>query len=597
MMRTGLFLLLLAVPSVLGAVSTNISASPSTIGLNGETYDWVTVTFTSKTPASTDWIAVFSPAKFDGKVCLEDLNETSQKLRPPYICTAPVKFQYANVSSKDYAQTGKGSITFRLINRRQDYSFALYSGDLSSPVLEAVSNTVKFSNPKAPVWPRLALGKEWDQMTVTWTSGYSDKEARPVVAWRWEEEKKWKYVLAVTMMYKKSDMCGPPASTVGWRDPGYFHTAFLKDLFASSKYSYKIGHKLANNVYVWGEESVFMSAPYPGQDSLQRVVLFGDMGKRDRDGSLMYNNGQPGALNVTDALVREIHNIDMILHNGDITYSDGYLAQWDQFTEQISNITKRVPYMVSVGNHERDWPNSGSFYKAIDSGGECGVPTSTTFNMPAVNTDKFWYKADWGMFRFCVANSEMDWRQGSEQYKFLEDCFASVDRQKQPWLIFAAHRILAYSSTEEYELLGSFSEPMSRENLQPLWQKYKVDIGFYGHVHNYERTCPTYQNHCVGEETENFSGRFNGTIHLMAGTAGRALEGFGSLNTNWSLVKQSSFGYLMLTASDHQNLLVEFKHPDGTESDKITFQREFSDVLGCDASLAPICPDTTSADL
>ncbi|KAG6544694.1 hypothetical protein Mapa_013884 [Marchantia paleacea] len=96
------------------------------------------------------------------------------------------------------------------------------------------------------------------------------------------------------------------------------------------------------------------------------------------------------------------------------------------------------------------------------------------------------YAADWGMFHFCVAASEMDWRQGSEQYKFLEECFASVDRKKQPWLVFVAHRILDYSSTEEYQLLGSFSEPMSRENLQPLWQKYNVDLGNYDYVHNYE---------------------------------------------------------------------------------------------------------------
>jgi predicted phosphohydrolase len=34
---------------------------------------------------------------------------------------------------------------------------------------------------------------------------------------------------------------------------------------------------------------------------------------------------------------------------------------------------------------------------------------------------------------------------------------------------------------------------MGREALQELWQKYKVDLAFYGHVHSYERTCPVYQ--------------------------------------------------------------------------------------------------------
>lgn len=97
------------------------------------------------------------------------------------------------------------------------------------------------------------------------------------------------------------------------------------------------------------------------------------------------------------------------------------------------------------------------------------------------------------MFRFCIAHTELDWRKGSEQYEFIEKCLASVDRQKQPWLIFLAHRVLGYSSAGFYAAEGSFEEPMGREDLQYLWQKYKVDIAMYGHVHNYERTCPVYQ--------------------------------------------------------------------------------------------------------
>lgn len=103
------------------------------------------------------------------------------------------------------------------------------------------------------------------------------------------------------------------------------------------------------------------------------------------------------------------------------------------------------------------------------------------------------YSTDYGMFRFCVADTEHDWREGTEQYQFIEHCLASVDRQKQPWLIFLAHRVLGYSSATFYADTGSFGEPMGRESLQKLWQKYKVDIAIYGHAHHYERTCPIYQ--------------------------------------------------------------------------------------------------------
>lgn len=45
----------------------------------------------------------------------------------------------------------------------------------------------------------------------------------------------------------------------------------------------------------------------------------------------------------------------------------------------------------SSGNHERDWPGSGSFYGNMDSGGECGVLAETMFYVPASNRAKFWY--------------------------------------------------------------------------------------------------------------------------------------------------------------------------------------------------------------
>lgn len=92
-----------------------------------------------------------------------------------------------------------------------------------------------------------------------------------------------------------------------------------------------------------------------------------------------------------------------------------------------------------------------------------------------------------------MADTKHDWREGTEQYKFMENYLASADRQKQPWLIFAGHRVLGYTSDKWYSQGGAFEEPMGRESLQKLWQKYKVDIALYGHVHNYERTCPIYE--------------------------------------------------------------------------------------------------------
>lgn len=47
--------------------------------------------------------------------------------------------------------------------------------------------------------------------------------------------------------------------------------------------------------------------------------------------------------------------------------------------------------MVADGNHERDWPHTGSrFPTQTDSGGECGVAHERRFLMPTEKQDEPW---------------------------------------------------------------------------------------------------------------------------------------------------------------------------------------------------------------
>ncbi|KAM7274830.1 hypothetical protein ACFE04_016696 [Oxalis oulophora] len=569
--------------------SASIKVSTLVLGLKGEDTEWVSVDLVHPQPSTEDWVGVFSPANFNSATC-PPVDESEDQT--PYLCTSPIKYKYANDSSSAYTNTGINALKFQLINQREDFSFALFSGGLSNPKLIAVSSSITFANPKAPLYPRLALGKSWDLMTVTWTSGYNITEAAPFIEWGLKGEIKVKSP-AGTLTFDRNSMCGAPARTVGWRDPGFIHTSFLKDLWPNYMYFYRMGHLLSNGSYIWSKYYKFKSSPFPGQESLQRVIIFGDMGKAERDGSNEYSNYQPGSLNTTDQLVKDLSNIDLVFHIGDITYANGYISQWDQFTAQVEPIASTVPYMIASGNHERDWPNSGSFYDGNDSGGECGVLAETMFYVPAENRAKFWYSTDYGMFHFCIADTEHDWREGSEQHKFIEQCLASVDRQKQPWLIFAAHRVLGYSSTSGYDREGSFGEPMGRESLQKLWQKYKVDIAFYGHVHNYERVCPIYQNQCVNTEKHDYSGRVNGTIHVIVGGGGSHLSNYSQVIPKWTIYRDSDFGFGKLTAFNHSSLLFEYKKSrDGKVYDSFTISRDYRDVLAC---VHDGCEATTSA--
>ncbi|KAH7684812.1 Phosphodiesterase I protein [Dioscorea alata] len=373
-----------------------VRATPELLGLKGEDIEFVKVELQNANPTSDDWIGVFSPSKFNSSTCPEAVGDIKDQL--PLICTAPIKYQFANYSNADYAKTGNASLMLQLINQRADFSFALFSGGFQNPKLVAVSNAVSFSNPKAPVYPRLAHGKSWDEMTITWTSGYNINEAFPFVEWGPEGGPQTRSS-AGTLTFSRNSMCGAPARTFGWRHPGYIHTSLLKDLWPNAIYTYKLGHQLLDGTYAWSKKYSFKASPYPGQDSLQRVIIFGDMGKAERDGSNEYSNYQPGSLNTTDQLIKDLNNIDIVFHIGDITYANGYISQWDQFTSQIEPIASTVPYMIASGNHERDWHGTGSFYDTDDSGGECGVLAETMFYVPAENRAKFWYSTDFGMFR------------------------------------------------------------------------------------------------------------------------------------------------------------------------------------------------------
>nr|XP_019070186.1 nucleotide pyrophosphatase/phosphodiesterase-like isoform X2 [Solanum lycopersicum] len=522
---------------------------PTLLGSKGEDFEWVTINLRNAEPSQDDWVGVFSPANFNESICPPQTSKEKQS-GAPFICTAPIKFKFANYSNVKYTKTGKTSLKFRLINQRGDFSFAFFSGGLQN-------------------------------MTVTWTSGYNIDEAVPFVEWGWKGQEQ-KRSPAGTLTFHRNSMCGSPARTVGWRDPGFIHTSFLKDLWPNVEYTYKLGNLLSNGSVVMSKQYSFKSPPFPGQESLQRIVIFGDMGKQERDGSNEYADYQPGSLMTTDTLVKDLDNIDAVFLIGDLPYANGYISQWDQFTAQVEPIASRVPFMIASGNHERTWENSGSLYNGLDSGGECGVPAETLYYVPAENRAKFWYAADYGMFHFCIGDTEHDWREGSEQYKFIEQCFASANRHKQPWLIFAAHRVLGYSSNDWYAKEGSFEEPMGREHLQKLWQKYKVDMAFYGHVHNYERVCPIYQNQCVNKETSHYSGVVNGTIHVVVGGGGSHLSQFTSLNTRWSVFKDYDWGFVKLTAFNQSSLLFEYKKSkDGKVYDSFTISRDYKDVLAC----------------
>ncbi|ETV70422.1 hypothetical protein, variant 3 [Aphanomyces astaci] len=189
--------------------------------------------------------------------------------------------------------------------------------------------------------------------------------------------------------YSASDMCHMPATIVGqqwFRHPGYMHTVVMDSLDLNATYSYQFG----NDIDGWSATYSFQSRPpaHVAPDATVKWIAYGDMGVDSSPAAAST------ALHVSQDILRGYNSF--LLHFGDISYARGRGLQWDKYFYLIQDVATRVPYMVSMGNHEYDYiggdpgrdpshpdtPNGfhpiwGNY--GVDSLGECGVPTVHRF--------------------------------------------------------------------------------------------------------------------------------------------------------------------------------------------------------------------------
>ena len=122
-----------------------------------------------------------------------------------------------------------------------------------------------------------------------------------------------------------------------------------------------------------------------------------------------------------------------------------------------------------------------------------------------------WYSFDWGNLHVAMMDAEHDWQMGSNQYSWLEADLAAVDRNKTPWLVVTSHRPV-YTTPECEQKTHLISEIM-QENLNPLFEKYQVNLVLAGHAHWYQRLCSVRGGECVDD--------LGGTTHVTIGSAGK----------------------------------------------------------------------------
>ena len=70
-----------------------------------------------------------------------------------------------------------------------------------------------------------ALTGNPEEMRVTWNS---NSATGAVLRYGLDGDAKVHTITPNTTTYTKDDLCGAPATTQGWHEPGYFHTAIIK---------------------------------------------------------------------------------------------------------------------------------------------------------------------------------------------------------------------------------------------------------------------------------------------------------------------------------------------------------------------------------
>ncbi|EER01403.1 Nucleotide pyrophosphatase/phosphodiesterase, putative [Perkinsus marinus ATCC 50983] len=329
-------------------------------------------------------------------------------------------------------------------------------------------------------------------LKVHWVSG---DPSPGIVEYKAAGDSEWSVRHASVTTYDYEDMCNRDGDPKIYYDPGFFYTA---DLPASLEGEIRVRFGGIHH----RSEIFTVTAPVPpSSDEPHSVALFGDMGVQG------YYRG-PDAVDVPSGSwdtywvvdhMRSNTRLRMAVHIGDVSYAMGYARVWDLFGTALEGVAMRMPYMVSIGNHEFDYtsggwhPSWGNF--GSDSGGECGVPTKHRYQFP------YWYYSfSFGLVHYVMLSSEHDWTEGSEQWEWLDEQLASVDRLVTPWLVVTAHRPMLVSA---YDPPQRAVEEHMYPALGPLLKEHQVDLFVAGHWHYYERTHPV-----------------DGTVHVLAGSAG-----------------------------------------------------------------------------
>ncbi|WP_435354182.1 metallophosphoesterase [Emticicia sp. SJ17W-69] len=372
------------------------------------------------------------------------------------------------------------------------------------------------------------------------------------------------------------------------------HILKLTNLEVNTRYFYAVGTDKI--ILATGKDFYFTTAPSPTDKRPINIWAMGDFGDNSTE---VYIKNQTA---VRDQYLKNKANYtDLWLWLGDNAYCCGTDVEYQKqiFDFYGSNILGNTAIFPSPGNHEYYETTTGQVDRKINYFDIISVPNKGEMGGVSSNT-KAYYSYNYGNIHFISLDSYgLDegkyrfYQPASTQYQWLMKDLAS---NTSLWTIIFFHHPpytkRSHDSNAEEELR------LTRENLVPIFDKYKVDLVLSGHSHVYERSflIKGHTGHSMTFDprihvVQNVNGKYDknigsrpiinkdeGTVYCVVGSAGR-LDWNGDTEPHpTSVYSNYTIGGSLLLTIDNNRLDARWVCADGVVRDNFSIFKNVNKI-------------------
>lgn len=318
-------------------------------------------------------------------------------------------------------------------------------------------------------------------------------------------------------------LTSPPKEVAEVKSASTMHEVTLTKLQPNTKYFYQVSTTDAEGRTLTSKLLTLMTAV--NDDSAFSFTVIGDTQKNPK---------------ITGKIAKLMweRRPHFVVHVGDVVNNGPDRKEWiHELFGPSAELLSRVALFPTIGNHERNHQNYYQYF--------------------ALPGPEFYYRYRYGNADFFVLDSNKSLKPGSPQYEWLDRELANSNAT---WK-FCYHHHPCYSSDEndygDTWKSGSKLGDLNARSLVTLYEKYKVDVVFNGHIHVYERSWPV-----RGEKVD----RQQGIVYVTSGGGGGPLENFAPTPTWFKAQVRSDYHYCLVNiqgdylefkAFDHENRLFD----------------------------------------